>query len=85
MIFDGDNLAGELDIVYTRSPAKTWGVDTIAVEPAYRGRGIAKALYGIALSILRLTLEAGQQQTRHGQAMWLMLNSIPEYLFHNES
>lgn len=77
MIFDGDNLAGELDIVYTRSPAKTWGVDTIAVEPAYRGRGIAKALYGIALSILRLTLEAGQQQTQHGQAMWLMLNSIP--------
>jgi hypothetical protein len=29
------------------------------------------------LSILKLTLEAGQTQTKHGQQMWLMLNSIP--------
>lgn len=77
MIFDGDALAGELDIVYTRGPTKTWGVDTVAVEPEYRGRGIGKALYGIALSILKLPLEAGQMQTRHGQQMWLMLDSIP--------
>ena len=77
MIFDGDKLAGELDIVYTRGATKTWGVDTIAVDPAHRGKGVAKALYGIALSILKLPLAAGQLQTRHGQAMWLMLNSIP--------
>jgi len=38
---------------------------------------LGKALYGIALSILKLTLEAGDTQTRHGQRMWLMLNSIP--------
>jgi GNAT superfamily N-acetyltransferase len=77
MIFDGDKLAGELDIVYTRGATKTWSVDSVAVEPAHRGQGIAKALYGIALSILKLPLEAGQLQTKHGQAMWLMLNSIP--------
>lgn len=77
MIFDNDKIVGELDIVYTRGPAKTWEVDSVAVDPAHRGRGIAKALYGIALSILKLPIEAGQLQTRHGQQMWLMLNSIP--------
>lgn len=77
MVFDGNNLAGELDIVYTQGPAKTWAVDSVAVDPAHRGRGIAKALYGIALSILKLPIEAGQIQTKHGQQMWLMLNSIP--------
>jgi len=77
MIFDGGTLAGELDLVYTRGRTKTWEVDSVAVDPKYRGRGIAKALYGIALSILKLPVEAGQMQTKHGQAMWLMLNSIP--------
>jgi GNAT superfamily N-acetyltransferase len=77
MVFDGEDLAGELDIVYTHGPMKTWEVDSVAVEPKYRGRGIAKALYGIALSILRLPVEAGQIQTSYGQKMWLMLNSIP--------
>jgi predicted GNAT family acetyltransferase len=77
MIFDDNKIVGELDIVYTRGPAKTWEVDTVTVDPQHRGRGIAKALYGIALSILKLPIEAGQMQTRHGQQMWLMLNSIP--------
>lgn len=77
MIIDNDKIVGELDLVYTRGPAKTWEVDSVAVDPAHRGRGIAKALYGIALSILKLPIEAGQMQTRHGQQMWLMLNSIP--------
>jgi GNAT superfamily N-acetyltransferase len=77
MIFDGRTLAGELDLSYTQGPMRTWAVDSVAVEPKYRGRGIAKALYGIALSILKLPIEAGQIQTKHGQKMWLMLNSIP--------
>jgi GNAT superfamily N-acetyltransferase len=77
MMFDNDKIVGELDLAYTQGPMKTWEVENIAVDPAHRGRGIAKALYGIALSILRLPIEAGQLQTRHGQQMWLMLNSIP--------
>jgi GNAT superfamily N-acetyltransferase len=77
MIFDGDKLAAELDLFYTQDATKAWRVNTVAVNPAYRSRGLGKALYGIALSILRLTLEAGDTQTRHGQRMWLMLNSIP--------
>jgi len=77
MIFDGDTLAAELDLFATLDPLKTWGVETVVTDPDYRGRGLGKALYGIALSILKLTLEAGETQTKHGQAMWVMLNSIP--------
>jgi GNAT superfamily N-acetyltransferase len=77
MIFDGDTLAAELDLFYTRDETNAWRVSTVAVNPEYRSRGLGKALYGIALSILRLTLEAGDTQTKHGQRMWVMLNSIP--------
>ena len=77
MIFDGDALAAELDLFETQDVTGAWRVETVAVDPEYRNRGLGKALYGIALSILRLTLEAGDTQTKHGQRMWLMLNSIP--------
>jgi GNAT superfamily N-acetyltransferase len=77
MIFDGDTLAAELDLGATLDPLKTWQVETVATAPDYRGQGLGKALYGIALNILKLTLEAGATQTKHGQAMWIMLNSIP--------
>jgi GNAT superfamily N-acetyltransferase len=77
MIFDGNKLAAELDLFETQDVTNAWRVSTVAVNPQYRGRGLGKALYGIALSILKLTLEAGDTQTRHGQQMWLMLNSIP--------
>jgi len=77
MIFDGDTLAAELDLFYTQDATDAWRVSTVAVNPKYRNQGLGKALYGIALSILQLTIEAGDTQTRHGQRMWLMLNSIP--------
>jgi GNAT superfamily N-acetyltransferase len=77
MIFDGNTLAAELDLFETQDVTGAWRVETVAVNPQYRNKGLGKALYGIALSILRLTLEAGDTQTKHGQRMWLMLNSIP--------
>ena len=77
MIFDGDALVAEMDLGATLDPLKTWRVETIATDPDYRGQGLGKALYGIALTILKLTVEAGATQTKHGQAMWIMLNSIP--------
>lgn len=77
MIFDGETLAAELDLFYTQDKTNAWRVSTVAVNPDYRSQGLGKALYGIALSILKLTLEAGDTQTKHGQRMWLMLNSIP--------
>ena len=77
MIFNGDEIAAELDLFDTQDVTGAWRVETVVVDPDYRGQGLGKALYGIALSILKLTLEAGETQTRHGQQMWLMLNSIP--------
>jgi GNAT superfamily N-acetyltransferase len=77
MIFDGDTLAAELDLYATLDPLNTWEVESVVTDPDYRGQGLGKALYGIALSILKLTVEAGEIQTKHGQQMWLMLNSIP--------
>ena len=77
MIFDGEQLAAELDLYATLDPLNTWEVESVVTDPDYRGRGLGKALYGIALSILKLTIKAGDQQTQFGQQMWLMLNSIP--------
>jgi GNAT superfamily N-acetyltransferase len=77
MIFDGDRLVGELDLAATLDPLETWRVESVVAAPEYKGRGIGKALYGIALTILKLTLETGETQTKHGQRMWIMLNSIP--------
>lgn len=77
MIFDGHNIIAEIDLAKTQNPLQTWRVSTVAVDPDYRGKSLGKALYGIALSILKLTLEAGKTQTKHGQRMWLMLSSIP--------
>ena len=77
MIFEGDTLAAELDLFATLDPLKTWRVETVITDPDYRGKGLGKALYGIALNILKLTIEAGETQTKFGQAMWLMLSSIP--------
>ena len=77
MIFDGDRLAGELDLGATLDPLETWRVESVVASPEYKGQGIGKSLYGIALTILGLTLETGETQTKHGQRMWIMLNSIP--------
>lgn len=52
-------------------------VATITVDEDYRGRGIAKALYGIVLTIMRRTLVAGDNQTPGGRRNWVSLASIP--------
>lgn len=52
-------------------------VDTITVDEDYRGMGIAKALYGIVLTILKFPLLAGQLQTPGGRRNWVSLASIP--------
>jgi pyrimidine deaminase RibD-like protein/GNAT superfamily N-acetyltransferase len=52
-------------------------VDTITVDEDYRGQGIAKSLYGVALSILRRPLVAGRGQTPGGRRNWLSLASTP--------
>jgi GNAT superfamily N-acetyltransferase len=52
-------------------------VGTITVDEDYRGRGIAKALYGIVLTIMKRPLLAGSSQTPGGRRNWLSLSQIP--------
>ena len=52
-------------------------VDTITVDEDYRGQGIAKALYGIVLTIMKRPLVAGDSQTPGGRRNWVGLASIP--------
>lgn len=54
-----------------------YSVDAITVDEKYRGQGIALALYGIALSILKITLIAGWGQTPGGIKNWTNLITIP--------
>jgi ribosomal protein S18 acetylase RimI-like enzyme len=52
-------------------------VGTITVDEDYRGRSIAKALYGIVLTIMKRPLLAGGSQTPGGRRNWLSLSQIP--------
>jgi GNAT superfamily N-acetyltransferase len=52
-------------------------VSTITVDEDYRGVGIAKALYGIVLTILKRPLMAGTSQTPGGRRNWVSLAGIP--------
>ena len=51
-------------------------VDTITVDEDYRGVGIAKALYGIVLTIMKRPLLAGSSQTPGGRRNWVSLAGI---------
>jgi hypothetical protein len=52
-------------------------VNNITVHEDYRDRGIAKALYGIVLTIMKRPLVAGNIQTPGGRRNWLSLSQIP--------
>jgi hypothetical protein len=52
-------------------------VSTITTDEDYRGRGLAKAMYGIVLTILKRPLVAGGSQTPGGRQNWVSLASIP--------
>jgi hypothetical protein len=52
-------------------------VGTITVDEDYRGMSLAKALYGIVLTILKRPLLAGTSQTPGGRRNWVSLASIP--------
>ena len=52
-------------------------VGTITVDEDYRGVGLAKALYGIVLTIMKRPLIAGDSQTPGGRRNWVSLSQIP--------
>lgn len=72
-------------LVAKLSLEKPWGfplqdalqVYTITVDEDYRGMGLAKALYGIVLTIMRRPLLAGHAQTPGGRRNWVSLSQIP--------
>lgn len=52
-------------------------VGIITVDEDYRGVGLAKALYGIVLTIMKRPLVAGSSQTPGGRRNWLSISQIP--------
>jgi len=72
-------LVGKLSVSnVSRFPLKgAVQVDIITVDEDYRGVGLAKALYGIVLTILKKPLLAGGSQTPGGRKNWVSLASIP--------
>jgi len=72
-------LVGKLSVSDVRDfPLKNaLQVDTITVDEDYRGGGIAKALYGIILTLLKRPLLAGSMQTPGGRRNWVSLAAIP--------
>ena len=72
-------LIGELTVSKSTSfPLKNAvKVGAITVDEDYRGIGLAKALYGIVLTILKLPLLAGTSQTPGGRKNWVSIAGIP--------
>lgn len=68
-----------LELTKDDSPikGKPLQVETITVDEDYRGRGLAKALYGIVLTIMKRPLLAGYSQTPGGRRNWMSLVNIP--------
>lgn len=52
-------------------------VNTITIDEDYRGVGLAKALYGIVLTIMKRPLLAGSSQTPGGRRNWVSISQIP--------
>lgn len=72
-------IVAKLSLYYYKEPPfkNALKVGSITVDEDYRGRGLAKALYGIVLSIMKKTLVAGGEQTPGGRRNWLSIASIP--------
>ena len=74
----GQEAIGQLKLLRVSFPIdNAYQVSTVTVDEDYRGKGIAKSLYGVALSILKITLLAGSQQTPGGKRNWMSLAQIP--------
>ena len=71
-------MIGRLSLEKFKGPIKNaYSVEAITVDESRRGIGIAKALYGIVLSVMGATLVSGDSQTPGGRRNWLSLASIP--------
>lgn len=75
----GSKVIGRLALSAVRkSPLpNTYMVEFITVDEDFRGQGLAKSLYGIAISILHINLVSGETQTPSGRKNWISLSKIP--------
>ena len=72
------HLVGKLEVEGAEFPLNgAVQVSIITVDEDYRGYGIAKALYGIVLTIMKRPLVAGTSQTTGGRRNWASLSQIP--------
>jgi hypothetical protein len=78
-ILTTDNkLAGQLTLSKSNFPMdNAYESNSITVDKKYRGQGIGKSLYGIALSIMKYTLVSGNEQTPGGRRNWSSIANIP--------
>jgi hypothetical protein len=56
---------------------KSYQVANIAIDDDYRGLGLGQSLYGIALSLLGMTIVADETQTPEARRAWVRMSSIP--------
>ena len=71
------HLLQEKDIPVSVDSKNTYSVGSITTDEDYRGKGFGLAMYGIALSLEKMTLIAGISQTPDGRKMWKKLYTIP--------
>lgn len=53
-------------------------VSTIAVDPKFRGQGLAQFMYDVVVNELKLPLVAGSSQTPESQRAWLNMAKSPD-------
>lgn len=56
---------------------KSYRVANVNIDQDYRGQGLGQTLYGIAMKLLGLTIEADDTQTKAARSMWVALSQIP--------
>jgi ribosomal protein S18 acetylase RimI-like enzyme len=78
-IVSGQHIVGMLILKPVNGfPLKdAYSVEFITVDENQRGMSIAKSLYGIALSILKFAVVAGESQTVGGRRNWISLSRVP--------
>jgi len=77
-IFNQDGVIGELELIPAADfPMKAVQVYAITVDEEWQGQGIARALYGIVLSLQKKILVAGAEQTPGGRRNWVSLAHVP--------
>ncbi len=56
---------------------KSYRVANVNIDQDYRGQGLGQTMYGIAMKLLGLTIEADDTQTKSARSMWVALSQIP--------